>query len=285
MKVGFCDRQLVIATMHHKEQVIAPLVESQLGVTTLIPSQFNTDQFGTFTRDIKRKGTQIEAARHKILKALELTGKTLGIASEGSFSPHPVFPLIASNREIVLLVDLEYNLDVIGQEISTDTNYNHCNVKTVEEALEFAEKTGFPEHGLVVMVNSDCVDSSLIYKGITQKQALIEAVETTLKQSKNGQIHIETDMRAMFNPSRMKVIGKATQNLINLLHQECPQCQFPGFDVFKRESGLPCGLCGFPTDLILSEIYHCRNCNYQEEKRFPQGNQQADPTYCQYCNP
>lgn len=86
------DRTAVIATMHQKERVMAPVLERELGVSILVPAALDTDTFGTFTREVKRLGTQIEAARQKAQKALEIAGETLAFASEGTFVPHPMMP-------------------------------------------------------------------------------------------------------------------------------------------------------------------------------------------------
>ena len=61
----------VIATMHGKERVIAPLLAEALGLDCLVPSAFDTDRFGTFTREIARTGSQLDAARAKIAAAFE----------------------------------------------------------------------------------------------------------------------------------------------------------------------------------------------------------------------
>ena len=59
----FKGRKIVIATMHGKERVIEPLIRQVLDVDVVVPQHFNTDRFGTFSRDVKRKGTQLETAR------------------------------------------------------------------------------------------------------------------------------------------------------------------------------------------------------------------------------
>jgi hypothetical protein len=280
----FQNRLAVLATMHQKERAIAPLLETE-GINVIVPSQFDTDCFGTFTREIKRLGTQIEAARLKAQKVLELTGETIAIASEGSFYPHPAFPFISCDREIVLLLDKDNDLEIIGQEISTETNHSHTQISTIEEALEFANKIGFSEHGLVVMSSKNATDKEEIFKGIITEEKLIETVENSLKKSSTGVVHLETDMRAMYNPTRMKIIEKATRNLIEKLKSFCPQCSAPGFDIVERSPGLPCGWCSSPTSLIKVAIYQCQKCNYCQETLFPDGLEKADPTYCQYCNP
>lgn len=78
---AFTNRVAVLATMHQKEKVIAPLLEQELGVKVIVPQDFNTDIFGTFTREVKRLGTQIAAARLKAEKALAVTGETLAIST------------------------------------------------------------------------------------------------------------------------------------------------------------------------------------------------------------
>jgi hypothetical protein len=279
----FNQRVAVLGTMHGKERVIAPRLKSALGLEVIVPDHFDTDRFGTFTRDVKRWGTQIEAARQKALQAMERSGQAIGIASEGSFYPYPNFPIVTCNREIVLLFDTVNHLEIVGQAISTDTNHAHQTVTTIEAALSFAETIGFPEHGLVVMFDRDSSERETIFKGINDEQVLIKIIEKVL--DKNGRAHIETDMRAMHNPTRMKAIEQATDNLVHKLNQLCPHCSWPGFDVIERRSGLPCRLCHFPTPLIQMEIYGCNQCAYREEKPFPNGEERADPMYCEYCNP
>lgn len=282
-KFGFENRVCVIATMHKKEQVIAPPLEKVLQMQVVVPEGFNTDRFGTFTRDIKRLGTQLEAARLKAQKVLELTGESLAVASEGSFSPDPSFPYVSCNCELVLLLDQANQLEIVGIETSLETNYNHTSIQTLDEALAFAEKVGFPGHGLVVMSSPNPQENEHIFKGIVTEADLIDAVQITLESSSEKCAHIETDMRAMVNPSRMQVIAKATQNLIAKMQQTCPSCECPGFDVIERKPGLRCGLCYLPTPLVRAEVYQCQKCNFQETR--PSAEEVADPTYCNYCNP
>ncbi|OWY66523.1 hypothetical protein B7486_36275 [cyanobacterium TDX16] len=281
----FTGRVAVIATMHKKEEAIAPIVEPELGVQCIVPNDFNTDIFGTFTRDIARPADQIATAKLKAKKALEITGETIAIASEGSFAPHPDLPFISANREIVVLVDTLNQLEIIGQEISTETNFNSQSVRTVEEAESFARKIGFPSHGLVVMLSSDSLERTEIFKGIDTEEKLIEIVTFALSKSSTGKVHIETDMRALHNPTRMQNIAKATKNLIQKIHQICPNCACPGFDAIAQRRGLPCGLCNLPTSAIRSVVYQCQKCSFQQEKLFPQGVKVADPSQCMYCNP
>ena len=281
----FAGRVAVIATMHRKEAAIAPLLESSLGVQTHVPSNFNTDSFGTFTRDIDRPADQLATARLKAKGALELTGETLAIASEGSFGPHPQIPFVPCDRELIVLLDLEHNLEIVGQAISTDTNYRSQTIRSLDDALAFAQTVGFPDHGLVVMPTTEGSPSEAIAKGITTESALTAAVEDVLADSPSGTAHIETDMRAHCNPTRMQVIAEATEDLVRAIAQRCPSCDCPGFAIVRRNPGLPCGWCGTPTLLTWSITYRCQRCALEEEDKFPEGQPTADPGNCPYCNP
>ncbi|GAB4224689.1 MAG: hypothetical protein Kow0049_00680 [Stanieria sp.] len=279
------NRSAILATMHQKEQVIAPLFAQEFGVKVIVPENFNSDRFGTFTRDIPRAGNQLAAARRKAEAVLDLTGETLALASEGAFFPHPHLPFLACDRELVLLLDRVNDLEIVGEELSTETNYNHCYVKNSTEALEFAQKVGFPKHSLVIMSDPDTKREEEIFKGINRPENLIEIVDFLLQKNAQDKVYVETDLRAMCNPTRMQVIKKATLKLIQKIAQLCPQCGCPGFDKSQQKQGLPCAWCHAPTNLVLAEIYQCQKCQFQETKMYPQGKQFADPGYCLYCNP
>ena len=281
----FNNRVGVIATMHKKEDVISPILEKELGIKPSVPKNFNTDKFGTFTRDIARKGSQLDAAKQKAEEALAATGKTLAVASEGAFGPHPFIPGVPYNREIILLLDQENDLEIIGEAITTETNYNHKKIKSYQEAYEFSVIAGFPTHGVVVQLDNSAENQNKIIKGFTTEEALKQAVTFALENSHDGSISIETDMRAFYNPTRMKNIEAATRNLVEKIYNLCPNCSWPGFMLAASKKGLPCSWCGLPTELLLSVTYHCKKCGYSEEKYYPHNREKADPGQCLYCNP
>lgn len=281
----FSKRVGVIATMHQKEKVIAPLLEQELEIRTLVPPDFNTDVFGTFTREIKRHGTQIAAAKLKAETALKLTGETLAVASEGSFVPHPLVPYIYSNREIVILVDKQNEIEIIGEEFSLETNFNYQIVDNLQEAYDFAAKIGFPEHGLVMSWEDKSTQNREIIKGITTEAKFQATINIALKNSVNGKVNLETDMRALYNPTRMQNIAKATFNLLTKIKSLCPNCSAPGFAITEKIAGLPCGMCSMPTSLTLAVIYQCQKCGFKQEKLFTEHGEFADPAQCNYCNP
>lgn len=278
----FAGRVAVLATMHRKEQAIAPLLEARLGVTVVVPPEFNTDSFGTFTGDIKRPADQRTTARLKAAAALRQTGESLAIASEGSFGPHPQIPFVACDREVVLLLDQQHQLEILGEALSTDTNHRSQTVHSPDEALAFAKSVGFPSHGIVVQAEAV---GTVIAKGITVPEELIAAVEQAVQQSPSRQARLETDLRALYNPTRMGVIAQATEALLKVISQACPACGCPGFSEVKRWPGLPCGQCGTPTPMTLSVRYQCQQCQYQQDDRCPNSPPVADPSCCFYCNP
>jgi hypothetical protein len=57
----FENRKLIIATKHKKEEVIGPLIQSALGVIPFTDKRLDTDTLGTFTGEIERTVSPIEA--------------------------------------------------------------------------------------------------------------------------------------------------------------------------------------------------------------------------------
>lgn len=282
----FANRVAVLATMHRKEQAIAPLVEASLGLTVTVPPDFNTDGFGTFTGEVKRPADQLSTARLKAEAALDQTGETLALASEGSFGPHPQIPFVPCNREIVVLLDRQHGLEMVGECLSTETNYRQQTVNDLPGAKAFAATVGFPNHGLIVRTQSPLQGSlqdTIIAKGITTEDHLAAAMEIALGQAPQAQI--ETDMRALYNPTRMGVIAQATCHLLEQVAQTCPACGYPGFREVKRWPGLPCALCGGPTLLTARVRYQCQRCPQVQDRPPADAPPQADPSHCPYCNP
>ncbi len=276
----FTGRSAVIANKHSKERVIAPILEEALGLKIIVPKKIDTDQFGTFTRDIARRGSQLDAARSKALEGIKLTGLDIGIASEGAFAP---YGFTNANTEIVILIDLKNNWEFVGGSKSLQTNIAETSVNSVEDALIFAKQIGFPEHGLVVRKNKK--DTKYMSKGINSEVELRQAVERILKLPLNNRVFIETDMRAHQNPTRMEVIRQAALDLVRTIKRRCTECGTPGMKYIKSNSGLPCSSCGLKTDSTLSITYECQSCHAIKDEIYPYGIKTCDPANCQWCNP
>lgn len=276
----FEGRKLLIATKHEKEKIIAPIFEKELGVNCFV-SDLDTDKLGTFTGEIERKEDSITTARNKCLLAMKLANCDLAIASEGSFGLHPTIFFAYADDEILIFIDKKNDLEIVVRELSMETNFNGSELKTEKELEEFTENSKFPTHGIIIRKAND--DFSDIVKGITNVDHLHNTFNYFI--SNYGSAFVETDMRAMYNPTRMKVIEKATIKLVKKINSLCPKCNIPGFDITDVKKGLPCKLCNFPTRSTLSYIFTCQKCNYTKEDLYPNRTQNEDPMYCDICNP
>ena len=277
----FSGRNLVIATKHNKERVIAPLLESALGVTCVTPHLFDTDQFGTFSGEITREDSPLETARKKCLFAMEETGCDLAVSSEGSFGPHPDFLFIPADDELILFIDKKNNLEIVAREITTETNYSGKEILKETELIEFSERVHFPSHRLILKASKD--GKSDIKKGIDNIDIFLNTFRAFIKDGKS--VSVETDMRACYNPTRMDVIKQATSKLVEKIRSHCPHCQTPGFGITAAREGLPCSLCGSNTRSILCYISTCQKCSFVSEEFYPRGKKEEDPMYCDHCNP
>ncbi len=277
----FKGRSLLIATKHHKEQVIATILEKELGVKCFVVADLDTDELGTFTGEVERKDDPITTSRNKCLMAMKLSKYDLVVASEGSFGPHPSIPLVPADDEFLLFIDKKNDLEIIARELSIETNFNGSEIKNEEELKEFAAKANFPSHGLILRKSKNYFAD--ITKGITNADQLFSTFKKLIE--KYGKAYVETDMRAMHNPTRMNVIGNATLKLANKINSLCPNCDTPGFEITDSNPGLPCELCNFPTRSTISYLYTCKKCSYKKEEKYPHGKQTEDPIYCDLCNP
>jgi len=277
----FRDRRLLIATRHGKEKVIQPVLEKNLGVHCFVSHDFDTDQLGTFTGEIPRVDSPLETLRKKCLMAMEHTGADLAVASEGSFGPHPHVYMIPANEEFLILIDHVNQLEIIVRELSISTNFSSQEITSYDSLKNFAESAGFPSHALILRDDRDSTRD--VVKGIQDEQVLKNEFERMIRQY--GKLYAETDMRAMNNPKRMEVIAAATVKLVTLVHQTCPVCGTPGFDIIKIIPGLPCANCSLPTRSAHSHMYGCKKCGCEKEELSPNKKETEDPMYCDYCNP
>lgn len=277
----FKGRTLLVVTKHGKEKVISPILEKELGLNCVVTEGFDTDTLGTFTGEVERKDDPIITARNKCILALELTNYDLAIASEGSFGPHPSMFFVPADDEFLVLIDKKNDLEIVDRELSIETNFSGSEIKNEKELNEFAENAKFPSHGLIIRKAKD--DFTEIVKGIKNEEQLNSTFNYII--SNYGTCFIETDMRAMHNPTRLRVIERLTKKLVDKIKKVCPECGIPGFGVEEVIKGLPCQICNFPTRSTLSYIYSCRKCSFSYEEKYPNGKNTEDPMWCDLCNP
>lgn len=277
----FRDRSLLIATKHGKEQVIGPLLEAAFSLRCHTPSDYDTDLLGTFTGEVERENDPLSTVREKAKRAAEEYKADLVLASEGSFGPHPSLFFVQADEEWLLLYDARHHHEIIVREISTHTNFNGQPITSESELETFATKVGFPDHRLIIRNAAGSL--AYIQKGIGDWVALTNACKDCLQ--KHGTAYVETDMRAMYNPTRMEVIRSATEKLIEKMQSCCPACQIPGYGIVEALPGLPCSWCGSPTRSTRAYVYGCASCGHRNESPFPHGKTAEDPMYCDHCNP
>ena len=277
----FSGRRLLIVTKHEKEAVIAPLLEKALGVTCFVTEDFDTDSLGTFSGEIARKDDALTTLRKKCWEGMKSEGFDLAVATEGSFGNHPTVFFAPANDELIMLVDQKNNLEIVERVLSMDTNFDSSELHTRDELKAFLDKVQFPSHG--VILKNAAENWTKIYKNITD----YDSVETKFDEiiASSNSCFIETDMRAMYNPTRMKIINDVSFRLINKLHSVCPECLYPGFGVVGAEAGLLCSSCSMPTRSTSAHIYQCQHCNYESKVLYPNGKKTEDPMYCDFCNP
>ena len=274
-------RRVAFLTQHGKQDLVRSPLESALGCELVHTDAYDTDQLGTYTREIARPGSQFDAARRKAQIGMALTGAPIGLASEGAFGSDPFGGFMPWNTELLLWVDSARNLEVTGFAHGPAQSL-HRTITSLDELMRFAEDAKFPEHHLVM--RPDHEDHLDIVKNIHDEQTLREVFARLQTQSTSGMVFIENDLRAFCNPTRQDIIRKACDDLIRKLQSLCPQCHTPGFWVQKRIAGLPCRACGQKTRLPIGEVWQCGHCHH-EEQREVQSERWADPSRCDFCNP
>lgn len=281
----YACQPVALATKHSKEQAIAPALARTPGLRVVVPDDLDTDQLGTFTGETDRPAPPDQTALLKAQLGIQATSLPRALASEGAFGPHPHAFLLAGAQEILAFVDTELGIEVVEQQLTHHTNFAHTTTATLDAAvLRFAERVGFPSHGLVVRPNAGHPNGTLT-KGIRRRTALTGAIALAARTSPDGLARIETDMRAHHNPTRKRQIALLARRLAARLTTPCPACGTPGYGTVDAERGLPCTACATPTEWIAVEIDGCTRC--ADRTRRPRRDRltAADPAHCPCCNP
>lgn len=276
----FKNRHIRIVTQHNKESVIIPVFQKKLGVTCSVIRQVNTDLFGTFSGELPRQGSALDAARAKCAAGASFFPSDLIMASEGSFAPHPFIPFVYCNEELLLLTDPLTRREWKASAVTLRTNFGSQVIHSENELIAFALQSGFPYQGLILRALDN---PGALIKGINSLARLKYHYRKISCSSKL--VLAETDMRALFNPLRMAFIGQVARELVRLILRRCPACKTPGYAITEIVRGLPCSWCGKPTGSVLLHIYTCSACGHKSDKPFPYGKTKEDPMYCNHCNP
>ena len=277
---GFHGRRISLLTQHGKEQLLAPLFAERLGAHLELATGIDTDSFGTFSREVPRAGTQLEAARRKARAGMALLGVDCGVASEGAFgASHGGW--LPSNVELVVLIDERRQLELVGRAEGAP-HHLHARVSTHEALQAFAQRADFPTHGLILRPDDE--DDPRVRKGAIDEAALHAAFEAALAESRTGAVFVESDLRAHRNPTRRDVIRRATEDLLARVASACPRCATPGFWAVERLEGLPCRDCATPTTETRATRWGCVRGDHIELRAVAPA-LLADPARCPACNP
>ena len=277
-------RTLGVATLHGKERVIGPALMKALPIAgyRAIPN-VDTDRFGAFSGEVQRVHDPLTTAIAKAKHGAEVSGMDLVIASEGSFGPYPLSPFISCNEEFLVLYDARDGSTYEHKHLSLDTVFGGEACKSVPAVLAFAQRMKFPEHALVVRSAEKWRAGVRQEKGIHDEQRLTDVAEEIIAE--HGSVWVETDMRAMANPTRMNVIGETAERFAQELAKTCPACDHFFFRITGAKAGLPCDLCGWPTESIRAYTRSCRSCGHNADEARPDGKNVEDPRFCGNCNP
>ncbi|MEN9968035.1 MAG: hypothetical protein RIR94_204 [Bacteroidota bacterium] len=265
--------QLLLSSKHKKEKLLQSLFDPY-GVKLSTNLDFDTDQFGTFCGTTPRlEGPKI-TVKEKCLAGMAFDNKRQGLASEGSFGPHPHFPFLTLNEEWLLYIDLDNNLEVYGHSQSLEVCHQQFHYQD-RDLDSFLTRIQFGTQGLVL---KNAKNGEIIAKGITKIDHLMDLIQ------KHPKWTIETDLRAHLNPTRQKNIIAAGSDLITRMQSRCPKCAHPDFSVRTYSGQLKCSYCQKPTQTQQFLEYQCTNCLHQMiEKR--KDKVLEDPQFCNHCNP
>ena len=132
--------------MHGKEAVISPAFRKRLGLRVETPKGLDTDALGTFTGEIARIGTIRETSIAKARLGMTTMGISIGIASEGSYGPHPHIPFIAGGIELMVVVDDDRGIVVCEHLIDDAPVYDHVITAEIGDIISFLDRICFPDH-------------------------------------------------------------------------------------------------------------------------------------------
>ena len=272
-----------LTSQHGKEQALGRTFRWGLG-RELLTCPIDTDQLGTFSGEVERPSDALDTCRRKAQLGLACSGLRKGLASEGSFGPHPAVPLLAVGHELLIYLDLERDLELVERRLERRTNFSQRCMAPGDDLAGWLHQVGFPSHG--VIARPACWNlGDALFKGLHTRAALEDAVTACRAADPGGRIQLETDMRAHHNPTRMASIARLGVALVRRLRTPCPRCGLPGWGLQDTRAGLPCGWCGEPTALIVEELWGCPHCGETRPQPRRDGLLSADPGQCDWCNP
>jgi len=267
--------------MHGKERQVAPAFTEFLGAELSVPVGIDTDQFGTFSGDIARVLSPVDAARAKARLAMSAADSPYALASEATYGPLPGLGL-PGHEELLLFVDDTRSIEIVEGQRELHDFPATLRARTLADAEPLLTRINFGMQAVIVR-SAQGERPDLILKGITSLARLRDAIREAAEGSADGHALVEVDLRAHHNPSRRIVLTALGHRLARRLATPCPGCGCPGYGRTSTRIGLPCATCGWPTDLATADIHSCAQCSHRHAAPRPEA--AADPRWCDCCNP
>jgi len=277
---AYRDQLIAVGTRHGKAEQLGPPFADVLGAHLVTPADLDTDQFGTFSGEVIRTLTAPEAARAKARLAIRASGLSCGLASEASYGLLPTTGWYG-HEEILVFLDETRGIEVLEGHRTTSVP-GICHRVTHAVELPPSIIAGLPAQALIVRPSAGG-DGGDIVKGVTDEASLATAIAAAACRSDDGLALVEPDLRAHHNPSRRVILSRLGRTLARRLATRCPACGTPGFGRVGSEPGLPCRVCGSPTELSRNEIHSCAVCPHRSVQAASVGF--AEPRWCPECNP
>ncbi len=233
----------VLATKHDKLPLVAPPLRAAVGLEVHV-AQVDTDLLGTFTPEVKRTRTPLGSAIAKARMGMGATGSAIGIASEGSIGLDPEFPLMMSDRELLVLVDDRHGIVITASAASFHVVAETGLFGPEDDLTDFLVRADFPDHKLIVMPNA--ARRLHVMKGVDDTESLRTCIAACCRLSRDSRARVESDLRAHANPTRRAVIARAGEELASRVARLCPECSAPGWGVATRKVACRCSRCGAP---------------------------------------
>ena len=271
----------MLATKHGKLVCIGPALAA-VGLAVQV-AEVDTDVLGTFTGEVPRAASPRATAVAKARLGMDATGGALGLASEGSFGPHPSAPWVIVDTEIVVLVDDRRGIEVAGVASSTEVVAVARAVDVRGDLAPVVADADLPTHAVTVVPNDG--STGPIHKGLRRLPDVATAVADCAAASTDGRARVETDLRAHVCPGRREVIRAAAGDLASRPGSRCRLCRSPGWGRVDVVVGVPCGWCGTDVDHVRAEVDACPACAHRAERAVLPAGAVADPGSCPRGNP
>ncbi len=205
----------VVATKHGKELLVAEVLSRELGVNVEIARDLDTDSFGSFTGEVPRKGSQLDAARQKAAAARGRTPADFYIATEGSFDSDPRMLGLPIHREVVYWHDPSGEDIVVARE-TPKTNAARIRLGSIDDLHRAMRRFGFPEHGIILR-KSRPLRADILFKDARDSTELERQFSHARSVFPWVRVYAESDLRSHRNPMRQEVIREALRELAAII--------------------------------------------------------------------